>query len=70
VLDEPTEALDAAAEALVVAALERRLITKGQGLILISHRAPVLALTARSISMDAERKLGRGAPGPLQLETP
>lgn len=69
VLDEPTEALDAAAEAHVIAALERRLATTGQGLILISHRAPVLALAACSISMDAERELAPGASDPLQLET-
>lgn len=69
VLDEPTEALDAAAEAQVIAALERRLATTGQGLILISHRAPVLALAACFISMDAERELAPGASDPLQLET-
>ena len=69
VLDEPTEALDAVAEAHIIAALERRLATTGQGLILISHRAPVLALAACFISMDAERELAPGASDPLQLET-
>jgi ATP-binding cassette subfamily C protein CydC len=69
VLDEPTEALDAMAEAHVIAALERRLATTGQGLILISHRAPVLALAVCSISMDAERGLAPGATRPLQLES-
>lgn len=69
VLDEPTEALDATAEAFVVAALERRLATTGQGLILISHRAPVLALAVCSISMDAERRLAPGTTRPLQLES-
>lgn len=38
VLDEPTEGLDAATEALVVARLQRHLERTGQGLILISHR--------------------------------
>ena len=38
ILDEPTEGLDAATEALVVERLEHRLTRTGQGLILISHR--------------------------------
>lgn len=38
ILDEPTEGLDAATEALVVQRLEHRLTRTGQGLILISHR--------------------------------
>ena len=36
-LDEPTEGLDAATEARVLAALDLRLDVTGQGLILISH---------------------------------
>lgn len=44
VLDEPTEGLDAATEARVLDALDRRLSARGQGLILVSHRAPPLAL--------------------------
>lgn len=43
-LDEPMEGLDAATEAAVVAGLGRRLEAAGQGLILVSHRAPPLAL--------------------------
>ncbi len=38
ILDEPTEGLDLATEALVVDRLEQRLQRTGQGLILISHR--------------------------------
>lgn len=38
VLDEPTEGLDAASEARVIAGLRRHLAQSGQGLILISHR--------------------------------
>ena len=37
-LDEPTEGLDAATEALVVARLDARLKRTGQGLVLVSHR--------------------------------
>ena len=44
VLDEPTEGLDATTESHVLAALERRLSARGQGLILVSHRSPPLAL--------------------------
>ena len=38
-LDEPTEGLDPATEAIIVDKLEQRLTRTGQGLILISHRA-------------------------------
>ncbi len=38
ILDEPTEGLDAATEAAVIAALETYLATADRGLILISHR--------------------------------
>lgn len=38
ILDEPTEGLDLATEAVVVERLEQRLQRTGQGLILISHR--------------------------------
>lgn len=48
VLDEPTEGLDTATEAQVLAALSRRLSERGQGLILISHRlAPIAACDIR-----------------------
>lgn len=39
VLDEPTEGLDAATEAQVLARLDARLRRTGQGLIMVSHRA-------------------------------
>lgn len=51
VLDEPTEGLDEATEARVLAALERRLSVRGQGLILVSHRSPPLALCGRLYRM-------------------
>lgn len=52
VLDEPTEALDDATEAMVVTSLERRLTATEQGLILVSHRPAPLALAGRSIRLD------------------
>ncbi|MGV3579029.1 amino acid ABC transporter ATP-binding/permease protein [Brevundimonas sp.] len=53
VLDEPTEGLDAATEARVLAALDLRLDVTGQGLILISHRAPPLAVCGRLFRMSS-----------------
>ena len=52
-LDEPTEGLDAATEAKVVARLEQRLARTGQGLILVSHRPAPAALCGRRIDMGA-----------------
>ena len=43
-LDEPTEGLDAATEALVVQRLDARLKRTGQGLVLVSHRPAPRAL--------------------------
>lgn len=37
-LDEPTEGLDAATEAMVIARLEHWLASTGTGLVLVSHR--------------------------------
>jgi ATP-binding cassette subfamily C protein CydC len=51
-LDEPTEGLDPATEALVVARLDARLRASGQGLVLVSHRKAPLALCDRSISVE------------------
>ncbi|AYV46720.1 ABC transporter ATP-binding protein [Caulobacter flavus] len=51
-LDEPTEGLDAATEALVVARLDARLRETGQGLVLVSHRRAPLALCERSMSVE------------------
>ncbi|KQV55794.1 MULTISPECIES: amino acid ABC transporter ATP-binding/permease protein [unclassified Caulobacter] len=52
-LDEPTEGLDAATEALVVARLERRLARTGQGLVLVSHRAAPAAVCGARVEMGA-----------------
>ncbi|WP_454758668.1 amino acid ABC transporter ATP-binding/permease protein [Caulobacter segnis] len=51
-LDEPTEGLDAATEALVVERLNARLQQTGQGLIVVSHRAAPAALCGRVVRMD------------------
>lgn len=48
-LDEPTEGLDSATEAAVVAALDRRLSRTGQGVIIVSHRPLPLTLCAETI---------------------
>lgn len=50
-LDEPTEGLDPATEARVVARLEQRLLRSGQGLILISHRIAPLKLAKMRIEV-------------------
>lgn len=52
VLDEPTEGLDAATEAQVLGRLQNRLAARGQGLILISHRASPMALCEQSIRVE------------------
>jgi ATP-binding cassette subfamily C protein CydC len=58
VLDEPTEGLDAVTEARVLTALDRRLSARGQGLILVSHRAPPLALCDRLYRIDGLTQAG------------
>lgn len=55
-LDEPTEGLDPATEAMVLARLDARLKRTGQGLVLISHRAAPLALCARIAQLAAQEK--------------
>jgi ATP-binding cassette subfamily C protein LapB len=57
-LDEPTAALDNTAEARVIAELGREL--GGTGLIVATHRLPVLALTDRIIWMDNGRIVADG----------
>ena len=42
-LDEPTEGLDARTEAIVVARLRARLAQRGQGALIVSHRAAPIA---------------------------
>lgn len=51
VLDEPSEGLDAATESRLVGRLGAWLEETGTGLILISHRPAMMALTERSISL-------------------
>lgn len=50
-LDEPTEGLDPATEALVVERLEQRLARTGQGLVLVSHRPAPAAICGRVLRM-------------------
>ncbi|WIA55125.1 ATP-binding cassette domain-containing protein [Sphingobium sp. WTD-1] len=63
-LDEPTEGLDAATEALLVSRLRIWLDRTGTGLILISHRPAPLTLTDRQVPVSAIAPLpGQGLPG-------
>ncbi|MEI9904592.1 MAG: ATP-binding cassette domain-containing protein [Asticcacaulis sp.] len=50
-LDEPTEGLDLATEAMVVARLEARLARSGQGLVLVSHREGPRRLATRILTV-------------------
>lgn len=59
VLDEPTEGLDAATEALVLDRLALRLQRTGQGLILISHRPAPLALCDHALTVTGIAPDGR-----------
>ena len=71
-LDEPTEGLDAATEAQVLAALTRRLSERGQGLILVSHRLPPMAacdirLRIEGVDADGRVRMTRQAePAPAE----
>jgi len=51
-LDEPTEGLDAATEALVLDRLGRRLNQTGQGVLIASHRSAPLMLCQRAVSIS------------------
>lgn len=51
-LDEPTEGLDATMETQVLERLDQRLIAKGQGLILISHRRAPVAICNEVIRIE------------------
>lgn len=53
-LDEPTEGLDAATEALVLDRLAARLDRTGQGLVLVSHRPAPLALCRQRIAVTVQ----------------
>ena len=59
VLDEPTEGLDAACEARVLAGLRRHLTATGQGLILISHRPAPRQLCEIAITVEGVDRAGR-----------
>lgn len=59
VLDEPTEGLDAQTEARVLERLHRRLTERGQGLILISHRAAPLKLCGIVRRMGEREAVGQ-----------
>lgn len=59
VLDEPTEGLDAATEAVVLERLDQRLQRTGQGLILISHRPAPLGLCDRALAVSGIDADGR-----------
>ncbi|NVN32282.1 cysteine ABC transporter permease, partial [Endobacter medicaginis] len=50
-LDEPTEGLDAATEACVVAGLGAHLERSGQGAIIVSHRPLPLTLCDATITL-------------------
>lgn len=52
-LDEPTEGLDAATEAVVLDRLAARLDRTGQGLVLVSHRPAPLAMCERTLTVSA-----------------
>lgn len=52
-LDEPSEGLDSAAEAALVAALEAWITARGTGLIVASHRPAPLALAAVQVPVEA-----------------
>lgn len=63
-LDEPTEGLDAATEALLISRLRIWLDRTGTGLILISHRPAPLTLTDRQVPVSAIAPMpGQGLPG-------
>ncbi|MDG2520250.1 ATP-binding cassette domain-containing protein [Caulobacter segnis] len=58
-LDEPTEGLDAATEALVLERLDHRLAASGQGLIVVSHRPAPLALCGQVLAVKGLAEDGR-----------
>lgn len=69
-LDEPTEGLDPATEACVVARLEQRLDRTGQGLVLISHRPAPAAICDRVLAMSEPRKTPAAQPALTLLDRP
>lgn len=59
VLDEPTEGLDAATEAQVLKALDRRLSDNKQGLILVSHRTAPIQFCQTRLRIEGMAQDGR-----------
>jgi ATP-binding cassette subfamily C protein CydC len=57
-LDEPTEGLDAATEALVLERLAARLDRTGQGVVLVSHRPAPRALCDQQLPISSPRVIG------------
>jgi len=53
-LDEPTEGLDAATEARLLEALDRRLRRTGQGAVIVSHRPAPLVLCPVRFTLGGE----------------
>ncbi len=65
-LDEPTEGLEAAAELQVVRALAARLARRGQGALIVSHRAAPMAACCLVVHLpDDFRSRSGKADGPL-----
>jgi len=54
-LDEPSEGLDAATEAVLTDRLRCRLDRTGQGLILVTHRPTLKALCSRIVAVEPDR---------------
>ncbi|QJY48997.1 thiol reductant ABC exporter subunit CydD [Pseudonocardia broussonetiae] len=75
-LDEPTEGVDAGTEAAIVRALPG--IAAGRTVVLVSHRAEVLAACDRVVTVDGPDRAGHtghvdragSAPAPLPPQTP
>jgi ATP-binding cassette subfamily C protein CydC len=57
-LDEPTEGLDPATEALVIQRLDGRLKRTGQGLVLVSHRPAPRTLCDQELPISVARAIG------------
>ncbi|CAN5140545.1 amino acid ABC transporter ATP-binding/permease protein [soil metagenome] len=60
-LDEPSEGLDAATEALLAERLVQRLDATGQGLLLVSHRPAMTAICPETLEMAETKALGVAA---------
>ncbi len=67
-LDEPTEGLDSATEAQVIARLDARLRKAGQGLVLVSHRSAPLALCEQAMAVETVSRSAGSAISPPMTE--